>query len=317
MNFKFIINPKTNRAVSIYGKKGKQILLNYINILQIGSAYNIFRGKKSNSTVSRGNKQLGKIIKYKYELVYTKDLIPNKQYELHYNGNLMFPIKLPIIVYGSDNAKQVQYKNWPKKKVKYMEQIIDYKDNKYKKIFFIDDSINNCEEMHKKLKNVVNVFNVQQPYGLLNPINQHNLKLKNFLLQQKDSVIVFDFDQTLINIHTGGYPDVETFFKTGILKGRNSPHTESYQYIRILKQFLNILLKKNNRLYIITRGIEKDVQMIINILIGIPIEILFARHAPLLRADTFQTVRRYPDERGYFVKNCSRNDCSGSNIENL
>ena len=33
MNYNFIINPKTNRKVSIYGKIGKKIVLNYLNKL--------------------------------------------------------------------------------------------------------------------------------------------------------------------------------------------------------------------------------------------------------------------------------------------
>jgi len=96
------------------------------------------------------------------------------------------------------------------------------------------------------------------------------------------ALIAFDFDRTLVSCHTGGTPDVEDFKTNGILHDRKvvdqatgsdgkttTPKiypkgTATVEEMAALKTFLHDLLAKGHHVIIVTRGIERDVQAVIN-----------------------------------------------------
>ena len=89
-------------------------------------------------------------------------------------------------------------------------------------------------------------------------------------------LVAFDFDRTLVSCHTGGTPDVKDFEKTQTLHRLKNKNAKGVIFGGIAKKrelegvglLLQGLLEQGHLVIIVTRGIESDVQDVIDHLLN-------------------------------------------------
>ena len=144
--------------------------------------------------------------------------------------------------------------------------------NPWDHILFVDDTKENVRAVdglgEADLGGDVKTVNTHIPktYGNLDEIEEFILKERG-----KNTLVLLDFDQTLIPGHTMGYPDLNHLLKENELRGRPTAKFPfgipgaSPEELRKLAQFLKKLTSDPDvTVGIVTRGVADDVQKVIN-----------------------------------------------------
>ena len=135
------------------------------------------------------------------------------------------------------------------------------------RILFVDDTKLNVDAV-KDLGWAVETQHLEEgQYGNLEVIKQFT---EDFIKSGGKTLILLDFDQTLVRRHSGGFPDIAKLQETGELFNLEGEPVSTSDELGKINRFLKDLMSQPGvEVGIVSRGREDLIQQVINYILEI------------------------------------------------